>query len=102
MLGTALYLKTLSVTSPVLDVATVASVTVYMFCFGVCQIFDSKFGLCHVFLSHTSHFISKVIVQRPLKNLSHTSQNWSSWSQNDSKCQEVPDQLKTHWCVPDF
>ena len=34
VLGTALYLKTLSVTSPVLDVATVASVTLYMFCFG--------------------------------------------------------------------
>ena len=34
VLGTALYLKTLSVTSPLLDVATVASVTSYMFCFG--------------------------------------------------------------------
>ena len=34
VLGTALYLKTISVTSPVLDVATVISVTVYMFCFG--------------------------------------------------------------------
>ena len=33
VLGTALYVKTLSVTSPLLDVATVASVTAYMFCF---------------------------------------------------------------------
>ena len=34
LLGLSLYLKTFSVSSPVLDVVTVSSVTAYMFCFG--------------------------------------------------------------------